>query len=109
MAKKAKRRLKPADDPSFVKRADDPNAVKPADDPNFVKSADEELLCPNCGTELPDEVANFCPNCGAEQGPGATTEELTQPPDEGPPRGGPKGPSRRPEGPFRRPSGPSGG
>ena len=93
MAKKAKRRLKPADDPNFVKPADDPNAVKPADDPNYVKPADEEWLCPNCGTELPDEAVNFCPNCGAQQGPEATTEESTQPPDEGPSRRrGPKGP-----------------
>jgi hypothetical protein len=26
----------------------------------------EELSCPNCGAELPDEAANFCPGCGTE-------------------------------------------
>jgi RNA polymerase subunit RPABC4/transcription elongation factor Spt4 len=26
----------------------------------------EELSCPNCGAQLPDEEANFCPKCGTE-------------------------------------------
>src|SRR5215210_3970097 len=26
----------------------------------------EELSCPNCSAQLPDEAANFCPECGAE-------------------------------------------
>ena len=26
----------------------------------------EELSCPNCAEELPDEAANFCPKCGTE-------------------------------------------
>src|SRR5215204_1903785 len=71
----------------------------------------EELSCPNCGEELPDEAANFCPKCGAEQqDQAATNEEPTQPSsdEEQPTRRGPEGPSRGPEGPTRRPSGPSG-
>jgi hypothetical protein len=73
MPKKAKRRLKPADDPNYLKPADDPNYLKPADDPNYLKPADdpnylkpagEEWICPNCDAELPNEAANFCSNCG---------------------------------------------
>src|SRR5215211_5150207 len=26
----------------------------------------EELSCPNCSAQLPDEAANFCPKCGTE-------------------------------------------
>jgi hypothetical protein len=64
MPKKAKRRLKPADDPNYLKPADDPNYLKPADDPSYLKPADEEWICPNCDAELPNEAANFCSNCG---------------------------------------------
>ena len=44
----------------------------------------EELSCPNCGAQLPDEAAKFCPECGAEQQDqqAATNEEPTQPSDE---------------------------
>src|SRR5215213_10313728 len=78
----------------------------------------EELSCPNCGTQLPDEEANFCPKCGAEQQvqeeEEATNEEQAQRSDKeelAPRRGrleGPEGPSGEMEGPSRRPSGPSG-
>src|SRR5215216_7209395 len=27
---------------------------------------EEELSCPECGAQLPDEAANFCPECGTE-------------------------------------------
>src|SRR5215212_9611327 len=89
---------------------------------------EEELSCPECGAQLPDEAANFCPecgselpdetaklfcsNCGAEQleQQAATNEEPAQPSDEEEPtrRRGPEGPSGGPEGPSSRPSGPSG-
>src|SRR5829696_7514356 len=72
----------------------------------------EELSCPECGAQLPNEAVNFCPKCGAEQQDqqAATNEEPAQPFDEEEPtrRRGPEGPSRGPEGPTRRPSGPSG-
>src|SRR5215212_531359 len=74
----------------------------------------EELSCPECGAQLPNEAANFCPKCGTEHPQDqqtATEEEPTQPSDEEERtrrRGGPEGPSGGPSGPTRRPSGPSG-
>jgi rRNA maturation endonuclease Nob1 len=48
-------------------------AQLPEEDANFCPRCGTELLeetarfCSNCGEELPEEEVNFCPKCGAEQ------------------------------------------
>src|SRR5215218_1989462 len=62
-------------------------AQLPDEAANFCPECGTELpeetakFCSNCGEELPDEAANFCPKCGAEQ-QAATNEEPTQQPSD---------------------------
>ena len=76
---------------------------------NFCPKCGTELLdetakfCSNCGEELPDEAVSFCPKCGAEQQDQAATNEEPTQPSSDEEQ-----PTRRgPEGPSRGPEGPT--